>query len=180
VVVRYGYGNLLSYTMKISSVVLITFLLLPTASSAVDVAPRISDREIIESLAEIKAELREQKNLVNQRFEAMNQRFEVVNQRFDSVNQRFDSMDKRFAFVESLMIATLLSIFGLIGFIVWDRKTALRPLEKRLERIEIDLDRDLELKTPEGSRLTRLIHALRELAPEDPKLANVLRTYYLL
>ena len=74
----------------------------------------------------------------------------------------------------------LAGIFGLIGFIVWDRRTALRPLEQRLDKIEHDLNRDLDLQNQDCSRITRLINALRELAQYDPKVAGVLRTFSLL
>ena len=74
---------------------------------AVDVAPRISDREIIESLAELKAG----QKAINQRFAAIDkrfdeqnksisQRFAAIDKRFDeqnkSINQRFAAIDKRF------------------------------------------------------------------------------------
>jgi hypothetical protein len=133
---------------------------------AVETAPRITDREIIESLAELKAG---QKSLET----TMNQRFESVDQRFDSVDQRFDQ-------IWSLMLVVIGGIFGLIGFIIWDRKTALKPLEQRLDRIEQDLRHDLDIQHSQGSRVTRLINALRELAQKDEKLASVLRGFSLL
>lgn len=68
-------------------------------------------------------------------------------------------------------------IFGLIGFVMWDRYSTLRPLDQHLRRIEEDLERDLELRSAEGSRLTRMIHALRELAKTDEKVAAVLRNF---
>lgn len=71
-------------------------------------------------------------------------------------------------------------VFGLIGFVVWDRKTALRPLEQRMERLEGELHRDLELQHDEGSRLTRLVNVLREMAKKDEKLAAVLRNFSLM
>jgi len=91
--------------MKIIATHCILFVLhaQTTVVFAVEVAPRITDREIIERLTRLEegqaALLRE----MNQRFDEMNrsidQRFESVNQRFDgmnlSINQRFESMDKR-------------------------------------------------------------------------------------
>jgi len=174
---------------------ILLLLLLTQISHAVDVAPRISDREIIESLAELKAG---QKNInqrfenleksIDQRFEGIDQRFESleqsINQRFESleqsIDQRFDGIDKRFDFISSLIIVMLAGIFGLIGFIVWDRKTALRPLEKRMEAFERDVQHDLELRHDKGSLLTRLVKSLQELAKQDEKVAGVLRSYSLL
>ena len=183
---------------------------------AIEVASRISDREIIESLAELKAELKANRQVmeqrfngvdqrfdaidqrfgdmeksieqrfdgVNQRFDDVNQRFDGVNQRFDGVNQRLDTIEKnsniRFGRIWDLMLIIIAGIFGLIGFIVWDRKTALRPLEKRLDSLEKDLQHDLELRHEKGSLLTRIVQALQELAKQDKKLAGVLKSFSLL
>ena len=186
--------------------VIISFLYSPLVSYAVEVAPRISDREIIESLAELKMG---QKNINNRfqsleksidtrfqsfeknidtRFQSLEQsidtRFQSFEQsigtRFQSIDKRFQSMDKRFAFLETLIMIVITGIFGLIGFIVWDRKTALRPLERKIDKLESELHHDLELQSPEGSRLTRLIHAFRGLAKHDSKVAETLKAFSLL
>jgi len=152
---------------------ILIILTLTQASYAVEVAPRISDREIIESLAELKAG----QKALSLRFESVDKHFD---QRFDGINQRFDDMNKRFDQMWNLMLVIIAGIFGLIGFIVWDRKTALRPLEKRMDSLEKDLQHDLELRHEKGSLLTRLVQALRELAKQDEKLACVLRSFSLL
>jgi len=78
------------------------------------------------------------------------------------------------------MLVVIAGIFGLIGFIVWDRKTALRPLERRLDSLEKDLQNDLEIRHKDGSLMTRLVKALQELSKQDEKLAGVLRSFSLL
>lgn len=204
----------------IKILLLLTSVLVAMPVAAVDVAPRISDREIIESLAELKAgqkALEEKIDLrfnamqeqidqrfaaiqeqMDQRFTAADQRFTVVDQRFTAVDQhftamqkqidqrfiavdqRFEAIDRRLDFIQQLMLVTIAGIFGLIGFIIWDRYSTLRPMDMRLRRLEEDLERDLELQSPEGSKLTRLIHALRELAKEDKKVEAILRSFSLL
>ncbi len=204
----------------IKILLLLTSVLVAMPVAAVDVAPRISDREIIESLAELKAgqkALEEKMDLrfnamqeqidqrftaiqeqmdqrftaVDQRFTAVDQRFTAVDQhftamqkqidqRFIAVDQRFEAIDRRLDFIQQLMLVTIAGIFGLIGFIIWDRYSTLRPMDMRLQRLEEDLERDLELQSPEGSKLTRLIHALRELAKEDKKVEAILRSFSLL
>jgi hypothetical protein len=192
----------------------------PAAGHAVEVAPRISDREIIESLADLRGDIKEvragqkalAKNMdqrfkavdqrfdaveqrfesvdqhfvsfeqkMDQRFKAVDQRFDAVYQRFDAVDQRFDSMekrldsiDRRFAFFQNLMLVLIAGVFGLIGFIVYDRKTALRPVENRIIQLEAELSHE------NGSRLTRLVGALQELAKTDKKVEAVLRSFSLL
>jgi len=117
---------------------------------------------------------------IDQRFNAVDQRFNAVDQRFIAVDQRFEAIERQLDFIQQLMLVTIAGIFGLIGFIIWDRYSTLRPMDTRLRRLEEDLERDLELRSPEGSRLTRLIHALRELAKEDKKVEAILRSFSLL
>nr|VFJ45075.1 MAG: hypothetical protein BECKDK2373C_GA0170839_101016 [Candidatus Kentron sp. DK]VFJ52649.1 MAG: hypothetical protein BECKDK2373B_GA0170837_103920 [Candidatus Kentron sp. DK] len=168
---------------------------------AVEVAPRISDREIIERLTRLEEGQQSMRRQIEQRFSSMEQRMEAMQkqteqrmeamqkqteQRFSSVEQRMEAMQKqteqRFLSVEkrmdaqwNLTLALIMAIIGLVGFVVWDRKTALKPLERRFGRIADELERDLGVTSPEGSRLTRLIVALREIAPDDPRLSERIR-----
>ncbi len=163
-------------------------VMLASPAFAVDVAPRISDREIIESLAELKAGQKALEAKMDLRFtamqEQMDQRFTAVDQRLtamqEQMDQRFEAVDRRLDFVQQLMLVTIVGIFGLIGFIIWDRYSTLRPMDMRLRRLEENLEHDLELQSPEGSKLTRMIHVLRELAKEDRKIASILRSFSLL
>ena len=96
-------------------------IFLPVVAYAIEVAPRISDREIIESLSELKSGQNNLEKVMNQRFEQVNQRFQAMEKNIDT---RFQSFEKRFSFLENLMMIAISGIFGLIGYIVWDRKTA--------------------------------------------------------
>ena len=165
---------------KLFFIIFFNILIFTQSLYAVEVAPRISDREIIESLADLKAG----QKVINQRFEGMenniDQRFKNIDQQFKSIDQRFDDMGKRFDHIWNLMLIIITGIFGLIGFIVWDRKTALRPLEKRMDTLEKDIQHDLELRHEKDSLVTRLLQSLRDLAKHDEKLADILRSYSLL
>jgi len=158
---------------------ILTLLLLFALPSAyaIDVAPRISDREIIESLSELKAGQKNLRQKLDHFEKSNNKRFESLEK---SIDKRFEGIDKRFDFIANLMLVMLAGIFGLIGFIVWDRKTALRPLEKRMEAFEKDVQHDLDLRHEKGSLLTRLVKSLQQLAKQDEKVAAVLRSYSLL
>ncbi|MBI5186814.1 MAG: hypothetical protein HZA01_13965 [Nitrospinae bacterium] len=125
---------------------------------AVETAPRISDREIIESLAELKAgqkalgqRLDDMNNSVNGRFDDVNKRFDdmnnSVNKRFDDVNKRFDdlqeSTNKRFDDINGrfdilqwmfgLFITVALSLMGIMGRILWNQQKKLTQIETSLE-----------------------------------------------
>jgi hypothetical protein len=161
--------------MKILLLLITCLLSLPAV--AVEVAPRISDREIIESLAELKAGQRALEEKMDLRFTAVDQRFAAFDQRFAALEKQ---IDQRFDFLQQLILVLIAGIFGLIGFVVWDRFSTLRPMDARLRRIEQDLEHDLELQSPEGSKLTRMIHTLRELAKEDKRVEAILRSFSLL
>ncbi len=128
-------------------------------AKAIETAPRITDREIIEALAILK-----QSHL-------------DINKRFDDVNKRFDWLQNTMLSLFGAIVALIIALFG---YIAWDRRTALKPFQERFERLERDLNRDLDLQNEEGSRLTRLIKALRELAKNDKKVAEILGTFSLM
>ncbi len=82
------------FRMKITTVVVFLFLAFEFSiglCSAVEVAERISDREIVERLTRIE----EGHKSLNNRFDDVNKRFDDVNKRFDDVNRRFDDVNKR-------------------------------------------------------------------------------------
>jgi hypothetical protein len=78
----------------------------------------------------------------------MGSRFSDVDKKFDRLEDKFDSY-----FMWGFGMV-LMSIFGLIGFIVYDRRTTLAPVENKTERI---------------------IKALRERAEKDPILMEALK-----
>ena len=57
-------------------------------------------------------------------------------------------------------------IFALMGFVIWDRRTALTPAVRRIDDLQ--------------DRQQRIEKALRELSRENPKLAESLRNLGLL
>ena len=74
---------------------------------------------------------------MNQRFESVDKRFESVDKRFESMDKRFESLDKRIDQLTNAMdqmgnylFILIASIIGLIGYMIWDRKTA---FEKALQ-----------------------------------------------
>ncbi len=151
----------------------------------------LSSRELVERLTR----LEEGQKALNRRLEdgltAMNQRIEAVDKRLDqglaAVNQRIEAVDKRLdqglAAVNQRIEAvgkridelrefllwgfglTFAGVFALIGFVLWDRRTALAPAVRRIEELQ--------------DREHRLEAALREYARGTSDLAEALRKYGL-
>ena len=164
-------------------VMLICAVLLLPNTDAVETAPRITDREIVESLAELK---QGQVNL-NRRMDDFNRRFESIDSRFESIDNRFESIENRFDSLQNLIVALFGSvmalIIALIGYMIWDRKTAQQPLKERISRLEKDhetIDTHLDMQNPSGPVMERVLAAFRKLAETDEKVAAILKSYSLL
>jgi Flp pilus assembly protein TadB len=142
-------------------ITLIGALILAMASSpalAIEVAPRISDKEIVERLTRLEEG---QKNILRE----IDKRFESIDKRFESIDKRFESIDKRFDQLVNVFIGIVAAFAGIvavtIGFAIWDRRSALTPAIRKSTELE--------------EREKRLERVLREYAHKEPRLAEILR-----
>ncbi|RLD60694.1 MAG: hypothetical protein DRJ05_04170 [Bacteroidetes bacterium] len=87
-----------------------------------------------------------------------------------SMGERFaaqeKSMDERFTNINNLLYIILAAIIGLVGFVLWDRRTFLKPVTDKNTAME--------------QRLKNVIESLREKAKKDSELATILRMNNLL
>ncbi len=141
----------------------------PARGQAVDVAPRITDREIIERLTTVEGAIKrvdQRIDGVNQRLDGTNQRIDdtnrrigdtnqrisdlqhAVDRRLDDTNQRIDDTNQRITdlaeTMRTMFTALIALMVALFGYIAWDRRTMFRPLKERLEQVEVKLDRMCE------------------------------------
>jgi hypothetical protein len=89
----------------------------------------------------------------------MNTKFEVVDQRFETMESKFDTLYWGFG----ILIALMLFLFG---YIVWDRRTALNPIQTKTSNLE--------------ERLSKLEFISRAQAKKDPVFAELLKQAGLL
>jgi hypothetical protein len=75
---------------------------------------------------------------------------------------RFEATDKRIDILLYIMVAMLAGIFGLIGFIFWDRKLATEPLKKLEENDQ------------------KILKVLRAEAENNPNLKDILTRFGML
>ena len=122
-------------------VFVITLSVLP--SFAQDTAGRLSvtDREIIERLTRLEEGQK-------------------------ALNRRMDDMGKRIDSLQGLIWVVLAGMFALVGFVIWDRKTALSPVTRKTKQLE--------------EREDLIVKALAEYSRKQPELADVLRSVGLL
>ena len=146
---------------------LLTLLIFPKASIAVEIAPRISDREIIERLTKLEEG---QKHLETSLGAKIQTNAEAILQLGNNMNAQFDRL---FQLTLGILGAFAAIVAATIGFALWDRRTMLRPVESKVETIEAELSRNRQ-------QLHALLEALRSLGHTDEQVANVLRQFHLL
>ncbi|MBI3600236.1 MAG: hypothetical protein HY097_06300 [Nitrospinae bacterium] len=156
------------------SSVLLSLLIVTSSVFAVEVAPRISDREIIEKLSALDAKIdkaystldakidREIANVrgdikelkagqialqqqINDLKESTNKRFDAVDKRFDDMNSRFDDL----RWMLSLFITIALVILGFVLRMQW-----------QMHRRQTQVETTLETQKDELSFLKTLIEKL--------------------
>ena len=135
--------------MKKNFILLLLFvpLFTYTAAFAVETAPRISDREIIEGLSNIRGDVKElraeikrldegQKSSANElrtEIKRLDEGQKSLEKRFDdmnnSVNRRFDVLQ----WMLGLFITVAISLMGIMGRILWTQQKRLTQIETTLE-----------------------------------------------
>ena len=160
-------SNLLN---RVMIVFIFLHLFLPMSLWAVEIAPRISDREIIEKLVVLEEG---QKALRTE----MKSGQEALNKRLDDLNKRQDDSNNTMLVLFGSLITLIVALFG---YIAWDRRTMVKPVIEQVNRLERKVLDDLDLEHSDGSLLRRQLEALRQYAGKNPEFAEILRGLALL
>ena len=160
--------------MKTAVLTVLLALLCSGAAGAVETAPRISDREIVERLTKLEAGQTHLATKIEANTTAITQLQTDMQTQFQQLRQ---DINARFAELGQLMLGMLGAFAALvtatIGFALWDRRTMVRPFESRVKAVEDELARDRE-------NLHSLLEAFRSLGQSDEQVAAVLRQVRLL
>ncbi len=137
---------------------------------AIDAAPPISDREIVERLTR----LEEGQNALRAEIRAQ---ADATKQLREDMNKQFDRIDAQFDRVVNIMLGIFGAFAALCGgtiwFALWDRRTMIRPFEDKAKKIE-------DATSENQTRIHTLIEAFKALSKSDEKVANVLKKFNLL
>jgi hypothetical protein len=69
------------------------------------------------------------RNEMNAKFDAVNNRFDAVDAKFDAMNSKIDSL----YWFQGVVVALIIFI---LGFIIWDRRTTLAPINSEIEKLK--------------------------------------------
>ena len=163
------------------SFIIVSLSVLPVLASpawAVEAAPALTDREIVERLTRLEEGLQGVRDAIQQLREDMNRQSQQLREDMNRQNQQLrEDMDKQFARQFRLTLAVLGAftalVVAIIGFALWDRRTMIRPFERTVRSLEEDLSTNRQ-------RIEALLEALRSLGQRDPEVANVLKQFNLL
>ena len=142
----------------------ILFSLLLNNLFAIERAPRISDREIIEGLIEIKESNKHLDEKFTTMLKAQDEKFTI----------KFNVLDKKIDEIRSFMMwgfgVIFSGMFALVGFILWDRRSTLAPAVAKMEEISV---KEKKL-TKENNQIRQILY---NYAKKSPELANILNQY---
>ena len=108
---------------------------------------------------------------IDKRFESIDKRFEDMNKRFESIDKRFEDMNKRFETLTNFILALTTGIFGLIGFMMWDRRTVAEKARREMEKS------DLFNKKADIEYVNNLVKAINELLAKDETARDIFKKY---
>ncbi|MBM4055828.1 MAG: hypothetical protein FJ264_14435 [Planctomycetes bacterium] len=160
----------------LSSIVFV-LILRNSHTLAIETAPHISDREIVERLTRLEEGQNVLRAEIRANADAIGQLREDMNKQFDRVDAQFDRIDKQFDRLVHIMLgifgafATLCG--GTIWLALWDRRTMIRPFEDKVKKTEDDIAEN-------RNKLHTLLEAFRSLSKTDEKVANILKKFNLL
>ena len=149
---------------------LLLALLCPSGAGAVETAPPISDREIIERLTKVETKIDANTAALTQLRQDMNTQFGRIDVQFGRIDTQFDRLTQ---LMLGILGAFTALVVATISFALWDRRTMIRPFESKVQAIEKELARDRE-------SLHSLLDAFRSLGKSNEQVADVLRQFRLL
>jgi len=140
-------------------------LLLAHSAFAKDISYTLEDRDRLIRLEAKFEQIDKRFEQIDKRFEQGDKRFEQIDKRFEQIDKRLEQIDKRFDRLEDVMMGGFGLLFtamiGMVGFVLWDRRTALAPAIRESRELR--------------EREERLERILKEIALKDPNVAEALR-----
>ena len=117
---------------------------------------------------------------MDKRFESMDKRFESMDKRFESIDKRFETVDKRLEILANFIMTLMAGIFGLMGFMMWDRKTIVQKVKDEYNQKIATQFKIIDAKA-DKEYVDRFVKAMNEfLISKDETATNIFRKYNLL
>jgi len=131
-----------------ASTVSFIILLCVTAGLAIEVAPRISDREIVERLSRLEEGQKKLESRLDDLRSEMNSRFESMDKRFDDLRSEMNSRFDLLTWIFGLFITISLLILGFVIRMQWlmQKRQTQTETKLQIQTEEVKFLRDIILK----------------------------------
>ncbi|MEK7813676.1 MAG: hypothetical protein AAB296_07940 [Candidatus Desantisbacteria bacterium] len=140
-------------------------------------AAQVSNKEVMDGITDMKVQIARLETKMEEALKAMDKRIDDMNGRIDDMNGRIDDVNGRIDDVRNdikgdiedlrgLVYVVLSGMIALMGFVLWDRRTAITPVVRKAKELEQGF---------EDERVA-LRKVLKGYAMVEPRFAEVLRT----
>ncbi len=147
---------------KMKNILIIVFLLIPFGTYAQ------TDRELLLELVKQQTELSKQQAITTTKVDGIDKRFDSMDKRIDtlekSIDKRFEMQSNFMIGIMSLLGGLIAAILGFIGYILWDRKEALKPVEATTAELKKEIDLLKERETKSENFIKKLLEKHPDLA----------------
>jgi predicted PurR-regulated permease PerM len=149
--------------LNIIAGIIILILVIPIFSQAQDTQDISFQRQVLEQFAELKVQIAK-----------LEEGQEALNQRIDDMRNELkgDIGDLRGLVYVALggIITLICGLIAMIGFVLWDRRTAIAPVVRRTGELEKEFDEEKD----------NVMKVFKEYAKVEPRFAEVLKTVGIL
>ncbi len=135
----------------------------------------LSEREMLVKLYEKMEEISKQQIEISKQLAVNNAKIEGMDKRIDSLekstDKRFDDANKRMDMLFYTMLAILAGIFGLIGFVVYDRQASVKPILEDNKQLAKEIE---QLSQRELRHEENVANYFKKIAQIDSRFAGIL------
>ncbi|MFH0774688.1 MAG: hypothetical protein V2A53_04230 [bacterium] len=118
----------------------------------------VTNRQILEKLEKLETKINGMDVRIARLEEGQKGLKEEIRMGQQNLQKQIEGLQKQIDDIRSLLYVILAGMFALVGFILWDRRTALAPAVKKIDLLE--------------EREDRLEKALKEFAKKEPRLTE--------
>ncbi|GIV26266.1 MAG: hypothetical protein KatS3mg027_0080 [Bacteroidia bacterium] len=90
---------------------------------------------------------------------------------------RFEALEKKYDMMFTILYGLIVALFG---YIVWDRRTFMKPLEAEVHKLKAEADLQKKLENDNKQLGEKLLGVLKELAANNEEIRKALQKFHLL
>ena len=108
----------------------------------------------------------------------LDKRFGLVDKRFEQVDKRFEQMQAQMNTTNEYILGLLVGIFGLIGFMMWDRRTVSEKVKRETLEVVKSFDEKLSKKA-DKELFEKIVEVIERIAKDDKEAQEILKKHRL-